>query len=375
MISLLKKQKTTNNDRRNTVQQPVKHWIKYSGAQDKCFDRAGDDEFFAAKQEPYLETFTYTYNSFQNVDDFLAMTDNYKGAMTFNEVIREDYPCVEYYDIDCSWEQGWHSIHECVMAFLKLRNEYREQVFNRPVDYEDLIITEACDEKELSLHIIIRHPMYFKNTRDHRIWSASFQKWIDKKYPESAIELDVSVYNKNSLMRCVGSHKIRQPTRPFRPYGLAKQITDKRLFFCSYVEKYYGVVGEVSYLHLPFRVLKSKEIKDKKITYPQVASKEELENCTLIINTLQPKRSDNYNDWFSVGSSLYHTLQGSEEGLQLFLTFSAKCEDKYNENKCRDVWSKMEGSGYTKGTLIHLFNEDKPDIPKCCFKKRRKPKK
>lgn len=99
------------------------------------------------------------------------------------------------------------------------------------------------------------------------------------------------------------------------------------------------------------------------ISYPKLSDDKELETCKLLINSIKSERSDDYNEWFAIGSALHTTLEGSQEGLNLFLEFSQRCEEKYNETECRNVWGKMRESGYTKGTLIHYFNEDKPKLP------------
>jgi hypothetical protein len=103
--------------------------------------------------------------------------------------------------------------------------------------------------------------------------------------------------------------------------------------------------------------------------YPKLSDEKELETCTTIIDVIKDHRADEYKDWISIGMALHNTLNGSEEGLDLFLKFSRKCPDKFNELECRNVWSKFNGSGCTKGTLIYYFNQDNLKIP---FRGRRK---
>lgn len=371
MFSLLKNYR--NGDKIQTVcgTVEIKQWIKGIGAQQKCFDRVKKDEFFVVKQEPLNEGFTNTYNSFKDIDEYLLFKKKWEGRLTFNELIKEDTPCVEYYDLDGKWSDGWESIHDYVLAFLKLRDEYAEYplnaINNRTIRWEDLIITEACNDEKLSLHIIVRGAYYFNNTNDQRVWANNFSEWIKLKHPESKIEIDTSVYNKNSIMRCVGSYKVGEESRPLRPYGLAKKIKDKRLFYCSYVEKFYGVVGKVSYMYLPLDVPQPEKKPVSPTSFPKVSDKEELETCKVIIKTIHPSRSYERGSWFAIGSALHTTLWGSQEGLDLFLEFSSRCPDKYNEDECTRMWSKFERE-YSKGTLIYYFNQDKPKI----LKRRRK---
>lgn len=367
MISLLKrKTKTTQIPNNN------KPWIRGRGSQKKCFERSdlSGDQFFISRQEKYeyqgSQIKTYSFNSFKDIDTFLRYQAG-EQTKTFNEIIRVGTPCIEYYDIDAKWS-NWSSVHDLVISFLKLREEFGSSKLNivnpKDVRYDDLIITEACNDTKLSLHIIIRQDYYFKCTQDLRVFAGAFSDWIQRSYPKSKISIDMSVYNNNSAMRCIESCKLDDLQRPFKPYGLAKKIKDKRLFFCSYIEKFHGVVGETSPMYLAADVTRPRQNPEKPIEYPKLQRHQELHTCRCIIKELHPKRSVEYNDWFAVGSALYNTLDGSEEGLNLFLLFSAKCEDKYNEIECRNIWTRMKGSGYTKGTLVHMFNEDKIKIPK-----------
>ena len=346
-------------------------WLQGKGAQQRCFDRYKSDEFFVVKQEQLNDSFTNTYNSFKDLETFLEFKKRWKGKQTFNEIIKEGSPCAEYYDLDAKWSDGWTCICNYLLEFLKLRAEYAEAeentINNNKIKYHDLIVTEACNDTKLSLHIIINQPNYFNNTDDQKIWARGFSNWIKNNYPESKIAIDLSVYNKNSMMRCIGSYKIGEENRPFRPYGLAKKIKDKRLFYCSYVEKFYGVVGRVTYMYLPLEVpenLKQDSPKVGSNSYPTLSNKDELIFCEKVIQSLKPERSENYQDWFAIANALCSTLNGSKEGLKLFLEFSSKCPEKYNKNECIKLWDdiSLRENKYSKGTLIHYFNEDNPKI-------------
>lgn len=366
MIPLMRKQTLIQETISNN--EPTNQWIKYRGAQQKCFDR-GDalkHEFFVVKQEAYEQGFTNTYNSFKNIESFLIFQKSWEGVHNFQELIREDTPCMEYYDIDGLWSDGWKDIHDCVLEFLILRNNYAEckenTINNTRIIWSDLVITEACNDKKLSLHIIIRPRTgfkYFNNTKDQRTWANKFSEWIKKNY-SSKISIDTSVYNKNSLMRCVNSCKIGDDLRPFVPYGLTKHIKDDRELFCSYVRKCYIVVGEVSYDGISIFINDSEEKSDdEKKIYPVLTDKEAFTACEYMTKQLKIERANDYAQWFAIGSSLYDSLNGSQEGLHLFLEFSSRCQEKYDEEECTTVWNNMSTGVYKLGTLIHYYNQDK----------------
>lgn len=358
-------------------QEIILPWLNGIGAQQKCFERADKNghTFYAVKQIPYNNTFTNTYNSFEDIKAFIKFTDNWVGHCYFNELIREGTPCVEYYDIDGKWTDGWESIDDCLLQFIKLRLEYANSYMNTinkiDVRWDHMIVTEACNNTKLSLHIIINKPYFFNNTKDLRIWGNSFSDWIKIKHPESKIKIDTSVYNNNSIMRIVDNCKVGQESRPLKPYGIAKNITDKTLFYCSRVEKYYGVIGQVSYLYNPIDVKQPEETLITPIIWPTFSDEDELNTCKEFIKIFKPERSFEHSSWFSIGSALHNILKGSKEGLDLFLKFSSVCKEKYNENECILTWSKFKQE-YSKGTLIHYYNEDKIFIERLIKKRKKK---
>jgi hypothetical protein len=147
-------------------------------------------------------------------------------------------------------------------------------------------------------------------------------------------------------MRCRGSCKIGDTNRPFKPWRFTNKKDEK--YFCSYV----GKVAQPIHVVQPV-------IKNKVKSFPKLSCTEELYTCKIIIDTIKPERADNYKDWFSIGSALYNTLEGSEEGLELFLEFSKKCPTKYDKQFCTNLWSTLKDTGFNKGTLIYFFGKDK----------------
>lgn len=340
----------------------VKSWKAHIGAQEKCFSNACDDEFYVVKQLPCNDTFTNTYNSFSDIDEFLDFRNNWKGQNTFNELIREGSPCREYYDIDAKMVDWDGSIDKCLLAFLTLRRDFDQNINDYSVRWDNMIVTEACNDVKLSLHIIVDTYSYFLNTKDQKIWASKFSDWIKLTDSNSKIEIDLSVYNNNSLMRCIGCCKIGDPDRIFKPYGLANNITDMRLFYCSYVEKFLYGDGTSIPNAIPIIIPKSDQKVVKKSCYPILTDDEELENCRQIVMSLKPIRHC-YKDWFAIGSALHHVLNGSKEGLEVFLEFSEKDPSSYNEEECIKIWDTFDiDKGCTKGTLIYYFNQDRDSI-------------
>ena len=246
IIKLIKTTMNNSNIQAEANEFEHKEFLSGIGAQQKWFDRAicdraicddGDDKFFVVYQQPIGDDkFTNTYSSFININSFL---NHYKiqdeEDKRYYELIKNE--CVEYYDIDGKWTDGWESIEDLLCEFTRLRSDFAidNQMNDTNILFQDLIVTEACNKIKMSLHIIIRRDRFFNSCKDQKVWATCFNKWIIEN-TQSKIRLDLSVYNSNSLMRLVGSHKGNDPTRKFKPYGVAKRIKDMRLFYCSYVE-------------------------------------------------------------------------------------------------------------------------------------------
>ena len=81
-----------------------------------------------------------------------------------------------------------------------------------------------------------------------------------------------------------------------------------------------------------------------------------------LLPLLSTKRAEDYYQWMEIGWVLFNISEGCEEGLEQWLEFSARAEDKYDEAKCIAEWGKMVAKKYTIGTLKHYAQVDSPDL-------------
>ena len=95
--------------------------------------------------------------------------------------------------------------------------------------------------------------------------------------------------------------------------------------------------------------------------FRKLTIEENIEKATELLPLISHQRSVEYNDWINIGFILYCITDGCQEGLELWLNFSKKCEDKYNEAKCVYEWKKMTKKGYTVASLIYYAKEDNPE--------------
>ena len=99
----------------------------------------------------------------------------------------------------------------------------------------------------------------------------------------------------------------------------------------------------------------------KEYSHPKMSVIEALKVSSKLLPMLSNFRATEYDEWFRIGCILYNISEGSEEGLDQWLEFSSRDEDKYDELICRDYWNKMVKKDYTIGTLKYLVTIDNPE--------------
>lgn len=80
-----------------------------------------------------------------------------------------------------------------------------------------------------------------------------------------------------------------------------------------------------------------------------------------LVDMLSTERATDRNKWIEVGWTLFCIGEGHEKALNMWLQFSQKCEDKYNEEICINEWNNMEVKGKTIATLKMMAQIDNPE--------------
>ena len=90
---------------------------------------------------------------------------------------------------------------------------------------------------------------------------------------------------------------------------------------------------------------------------------ENIKYCSKLINLISKKRSDERNEWMTVGWALFNISKGSKEGYDLWIKFSQQCPDKFSETGCVYEWQKMtyKEDGLNIGTIIKYARDDNPE--------------
>lgn len=104
-----------------------------------------------------------------------------------------------------------------------------------------------------------------------------------------------------------------------------------------------------------------KEKKENKTKYKKLSVERELEMAKKLLPMISIYRSEDYTEWMTVGWSLYNISEGSTDGLELWLEFSSRSEDNYDETRCVYEWDRMVKKDITIGTLKYYASIDNPD--------------
>jgi len=106
---------------------------------------------------------------------------------------------------------------------------------------------------------------------------------------------------------------------------------------------------------------KIKAVRERKPKNPNV--NETLKLIEKLLPLLNDNRAEDHGDWLKIGWIIHSETDGCDEGLDLWLEFSARCDEKYDEEACRDLWDKIEDKrdGVSMGTLHYYAKTDSPD--------------
>ena len=126
------------------------------------------------------------------------------------------------------------------------------------------------------------------------------------------------------------------------PYG--RKISDLRK----------GIVAPIK-----TRLRKEGNKKDKK-KYLKITTTEALEKSGKLLEMIAEWRADDRNEWIRIGWILYNIGEGSNEALDQWISFSSRCEDKFDETICIYEWDRMVKKDLGLGTLRHLAKLDSP---------------
>lgn len=106
----------------------------------------------------------------------------------------------------------------------------------------------------------------------------------------------------------------------------------------------------------PRAEIESEDEDDEEVVHAQrILSKRDIVS---LVDILSPQRASDYNDWYKVGCALYNTNQ---DYFDIWIAFSKRCPEKFDEQACKTKWSAMRTGGVTIGTIRMMAQEDDED--------------
>lgn len=96
--------------------------------------------------------------------------------------------------------------------------------------------------------------------------------------------------------------------------------------------------------------------------FKTVATEQQLKRAQYLLEMVSDRRAEDRNEWMTIGWVLFN-IGGRDcmEALDLWMQFSQRCPDKFDEAVCIDEWNNMTERNITIGTLYHYARVDNPD--------------
>ncbi|MCP3681453.1 MAG: hypothetical protein GY861_02085, partial [bacterium] len=109
--------------------------------------------------------------------------------------------------------------------------------------------------------------------------------------------------------------------------------------------------------------LKNREKKgvNKLPKHLEISVQESLKISARLLPMLHDFRAEKYDEWMRIGWILNNIGKGSTQALEQWITFSSRCEEKFDEATCVYQWEKMMERDITLGTLRHFAKLDSPE--------------
>lgn len=110
-------------------------------------------------------------------------------------------------------------------------------------------------------------------------------------------------------------------------------------------------------------VTKKNTKKKQERTYDEIAIGSKLKDLEKLLGMLSNERAEGYYSWMEIMWIIYNESKGNEEGLNLFIQFSSKCSEKFDEGVCISTWEKTvrrDTGSLSMGTLHWYAKNDSP---------------
>jgi hypothetical protein len=327
----------------------------------------------------------YTYTQKDKASDYLkTLDDNYHlfssdknigGAKYFhmcsydtiyNRIIHhkvnnyyENYnnkqPIKFYLDIDCKIDDhpkyDIHIIDKVLNVFETLFNDFTYNKY-------PIIILSANTDVKFSYHLIFPTIIFESNTH-----IKNFIKNIKSDFIKKLLDdhiLDLSVYGNGCFRMFKNSKMSKKNTLVKRNLINYEYKTDKQLFMDSLLLNFDTDIKKINYIiqddnNIPQNLKEDTHIEVKQIN--NTLSVVSLDELSKILNLIDVKRSDNYEEWIKIGSALKNSNQNS---FNIWLEWSKKSQKFKSEYDCTYKWNSFNFKNIQVGTLKYYAKTDSP---------------
>ena len=109
----------------------------------------------------------------------------------------------------------------------------------------------------------------------------------------------------------------------------------------------------------PIKEKMQEKKKEKQNT--KISVKEALKISEQLLPMLSQFRSEDRNEWMTIGWILFNIGEGCSEALEQWCDFSSRDEENYDETTCIYEWERMTKKDLTLGTLRYFASKDSPE--------------
>lgn len=324
--------------------------IFYKGrnSQKRSFEENPGSKFHIAQDYEYGDAKSSKhYASYPNIDDFLNIEHTLECSCY--ETLKDER--VTIFDVDGYYTNPIFqnsngkpaSTDEIVTEFIDAYTDFHEETYpDLPIPKKTHFLIKKTDDpknQKESLHFIVRNGYKFRDHKHHKAHSKAFKKYCQDIYK---VDIDMSIYSTNRLIRILGHHKLNQPDRSsyrYQDHTKYNLQCDVKQFFASYLNG-----DEIEY---PDTGTADKQENDNKDFISDIelssitgkTSKEDGETVEtlleLILETIDTETSPicdeeiknklNYNNWYKLILTVFNCI-------------SSDSRDEYN---CRYLYEKL----------------------------------
>ena len=174
---------------------------------------------------------------------------------------------------------------------------------------------------------------------------------LDKVFNYELIEIPIEKAFKDYCIYNYREYKIniRENIRHFLP-----QILSTLIYGRSNKNTKTGLVSPIKE--------KMKNVSDeRKKEYENINITDSLDISRKLLKMLSKFRSDDRNEWMTIGWVLYNIGEGTRDALEIWTDFSSQA-DNYDESVCIFEWERMIKKDIGLGTLKYFASIDNPDM-------------